>query len=232
MQVAERSLQLRRRPAPLRNAWPMGLSRKQLRQKRLLDLSVAALLLVLVAPLWILSALLVLATSPGPVLFRQPRIGFRGRVFVLFKFRSMVLSSDETHREFVRQWIRDGEKACQPSGAYKITRDPRITFIGRILRRYSLDELPQLLNVLRGEMSMVGPRPAMSYEVAEYRPSQMRRLEALPGITGLWQVSGRNRLSFERMLELDIAYVRTWSLFADLRILLLTIPVVLRGTGH
>ena len=144
----------------------------------------------------------------------------------------MFLEDDETHRCYVRRWIAAGENAGQDHGIYKIVNDPRITLIGRFLRKYSLDELPQLLNVLRGEMSMVGPRPAMPYEVAQYQPWQRLRLNALPGITGSWQVSGRNHLSFTRMLDLDFEYIRTWNLRTDLRILLRTVMVVLRGTGH
>jgi lipopolysaccharide/colanic/teichoic acid biosynthesis glycosyltransferase len=150
----------------------------------------------------------------------------------MFKFRSMVSVDDDPHREYTQIWIQEGERARQPNGDFKICQDGRITDVGRFLRKYSLDELPQLLNVLKGEMSFVGPRSAMSYEVAAYEPWHRQRLLAQPGITGLWQVSGRNRLSFERMVELDIEYVRTWSLLRDIRILLRTIPVVLLGTGH
>jgi lipopolysaccharide/colanic/teichoic acid biosynthesis glycosyltransferase len=204
----------------------------QLALKRSLDLAVAFSLLLLTAPAWIVVSICIRATSPGPALFRQVRIGRHGKEFVLFKFRTMILGSDDIHREYTRQWIQAGEGARQQNGEFKIADDERITPIGRFLRKYSLDELPQLLNVVRGEMSMVGPRPALSYEVQNYAPSQLERFVTLPGITGLWQVSGRNQLSFERMLELDLEYIHAWSIKHDLAILLRTIPIVLRGTGH
>jgi lipopolysaccharide/colanic/teichoic acid biosynthesis glycosyltransferase len=200
--------------------------------KRALDILVASTLLLLTAPIWIVACLCIRLTSPGPVLFRQPRVGRHGKEFLLFKFRSMIIGSDTAHREYTRQWIRSGEQARQENGEFKIADDQRITPAGRWLRKYSLDELPQLLNVLRGEMSMVGPRPPLAYEVENYTPSQLERLTVLPGITGLWQVSGRNRLSFDRMVHLDLEYIRTWSPARDVAILLRTIPVVLRGSGH
>ena len=208
------------------------LSPSQLVCKRALDLALVVPMLLLCAPLWLVLISWIRVTSAGPALFRQRRLGFRGREFILFKFRSMLLSGDESHRDYTRHWIRSGQSARQVDGSFKLTGDPRITRAGKFLRKYSLDELPQLLNVLKGDMSLVGPRPAMSYEVAEYQPWQRQRLNAQPGLTGLWQVSGRNQLSFEQMVNLDLEYIRTWSLQNDLRILLRTIPVVLRGTGH
>jgi lipopolysaccharide/colanic/teichoic acid biosynthesis glycosyltransferase len=144
----------------------------------------------------------------------------------------MISGSDDAHREYTQQWICEGEGARQQNGAFKLEHDSRVTRPGCFLRKYSFDELPQLLNVLRGDMSLVGPRPAMAYEVAEYAPWQRERLNAPPGISGLWQVSGRNQLSFARMVELDLEYIRNWSLMNDIRILFRTIPVVLFGTGH
>ncbi len=234
IQVAGRSILVGGRLRQSAGPYPpsFGLSRAQLRAKRALDLCAALALLVLFSPVWLMTWLLVRATSPGPAIFKQARIGLHGRKFVLFKFRSMVLAANDVHRDYVRQWIRGGENARQHNGEFKIVNDRRITPVGKFLRKYSLDELPQLLNVLRGDMSMVGPRPAMEYEVAQYQPWQKQRLQALPGITGLWQVSGRNRLSFEQMLTLDLDYIRHWSLRADLRILVRTIGVVLLGTGH
>jgi lipopolysaccharide/colanic/teichoic acid biosynthesis glycosyltransferase len=210
----------------------VALTRQQLLLKRALDLLLGIPLLALCAPLWIVCTIWIRATSPGPALFQQTRVGHRGHEFVLHKFRSMVLCSEHDHREFTRQWIRDGESARQQNGSFKLEHDSRITQAGGFLRKYSLDELPQLLNVLLGEMSLVGPRPAMAYEVAEYAPWQRDRLSAPPGITGLWQVSGRNQLSFARMVELDLEYIRSWTVMNDIRILFRTIPAVLFGTGH
>ncbi len=200
--------------------------------KRILDLVLASAALFASLPLWIVIYLAVKLSSPGPVLFRQTRVGFQESRFTLFKFRTMRSAEHDLHREYIRHWIHDGERARQGNALFKIEQDPRITPLGRFLRKYSLDELPQLFNIVRGEMSLVGPRPATPYEVAEYQPWGKQRLNAKPGLTGLWQVSGRNRLSFERMVELDIEYIRNWTFLGDLRILLRTIPVVLRGTGH
>lgn len=201
--------------------------------KRGLDLTIALPSLIAVSPLLAILGLWIRRSSEGPALFRQRRIDYRGRVFTMLKFRTMSLSGDEAlHRAYVRRWIHDGERAQQPDGSFKIADDPRITRVGGFLRRYSLDELPQLINVVRGEMSLVGPRPALAYEVEEYEPWQRERLRVRPGLTGLWQVSGRNRLSFERMVKLDVLYIRTRSFFGDLGILLKTASIVLRGTGH
>jgi len=207
-------------------------SRSKRIRKRLLDLALTVPLLMLCAPLWLMIVLWIRTTSDGPALYRQQRVGVRGTLFTLFKFRSMIAAPDSVHREYVQRWIRQGESARQAGGEFKLATDARITSAGAFLRKYSLDELPQLLNVLRGEMSLVGPRPALAYEVENYKAWQFQRLYALPGITGLWQVSGRNRLSFEQMVRLDLEYIRSWSLLGDLDILLRTIPAVLRGTGH
>jgi lipopolysaccharide/colanic/teichoic acid biosynthesis glycosyltransferase len=143
-------------------------------------------------------------------------------------------AADNVHREFVRRWISSASDATRPQGdgtVFKLANDDRITPIGRWLRRFSLDELPQLINVIRGEMSLIGPRPALPYEVEQYEPHHLRRLETLPGVTGLWQVSGRNHLSFEDMVRLDVQYLENWSLATDLKILALTMPEMVRGGG-
>jgi lipopolysaccharide/colanic/teichoic acid biosynthesis glycosyltransferase len=173
-------------------------------------------------------------SSPGPVLFRQERIGRFGRPFTFLKFRSMYANNDpKIHREFMKRVINgehDGSGDTTESKVYKMTDDPRITRVGRFLRRTSLDELPQFFNALKGDMSLVGPRPPLPYECAEYDVWHRRRvLEARPGLTGLWQVTGRSRVSFDDMVRLDLQYVRTWSLWLDIKILLKTPIAVLRG---
>lgn len=201
--------------------------------KRLFDVGGALLLLLLASPLMVSVALAIRLSSKGPVFYTQERVGYRGKVFPFFKFRSMhVGNNDAIHREYTKKWIT--ENAAHTAGAtgdapkvHKITNDPRIFRVGRFIRKYSIDELPQLLNVLRGEMSLIGPRPALPYEVDVYREWHRRRFEAPPGITGLWQVSGRNRLSFEEMIELDIDYLENWSFLLDVQILWRTVRVVL-----
>jgi len=162
--------------------------------------------------------------SPGPVLFRQPRAGRYGRPFTVFKFRSMYVNAEAELEK-----LRARNEASGP--LFKLRDDPRRTRVGRLLRETSLDELPQLLNVLRGDMSLVGPRPAILSEVAQYQDWHLKRLEVLPGITGLWQVSGRSDLTFDEMVMLDIYYGENWSLGLDLRIILRTVPQVLFGEG-
>jgi exopolysaccharide biosynthesis polyprenyl glycosylphosphotransferase len=203
--------------------------------KRVFDLVGAAFLIVLLSPLLLLCALLVRLSSPGPVLFVQKRVGRRGREFSFYKFRTMTEKArDKTHQKVMERVIREGEAPAQDGKApvFKMTDDPRITPLGRYLRRFSLDELPQLLNVLRGDMSLVGPRPALPYEVAMYSERARRRLDVFPGITGLWQVSGRNRLSFDAMIDLDIRYMENWSLGLDLRILAKTVVAVFSNRGY
>jgi len=201
--------------------------------KRASDVFVASVALVLLAPVWLLVALLIKLDSRGPVLYSQERVGMDGRVFLFLKFRTMLTGSDDrAHREYQRRYISgepDTNLGDSRRPVYKLHSDPRITRVGRVLRRLSIDELPQLLNVLRGEMSVVGPRPPIPYEVASYAPWHRRRLDMKPGLTGLWQVSGRNRLSFEEMVKLDLFYIENWSLWLDLKIILRTLPVMLRG---
>ena len=199
--------------------------------KRSLDTAVAALLLVLVSPLLLGLAIAVRLTSRGPAFFRQERLGRGGRPFMMLKFRTMYTDTDDdVHRQYVTQLLTEDAPAAGGSGGlYKLEADPRITPVGRWLRRTSLDELPQLVNVLRGEMSLVGPRPALAWEAELYRDGDHERFEVLPGITGLWQVSGRSRLSMREALALDVEYVRRQSLWLDLWILARTIPTVLRS---
>lgn len=196
--------------------------------KRTLDLVVAATLLVALLPLLALIGLAVLLDSGGPILYRGERVGRFGRPFTVLKFRSMRPNADvTTHMAFVRSLLHDGTTCA----VYKVPADPRITRIGALLRRSSLDELPQLWNVLRGDMSLVGPRPDVAYAVAEYDDWMHRRLVVKPGITGLWQVSGRSRLSLLEMYRLDLTYVAHASLRSDLSILMRTVPVVLGRDG-
>ncbi|MDT7808382.1 MAG: hypothetical protein QOJ70_2195 [Acidobacteriota bacterium] len=204
--------------------------------KRAFDLSLAALALVILAPLWIVAALLIKLGSTGPVLYRQERVGMDGRIFLFLKFRTMLTGADDReHREYQRRYIEgrpDTNLGDSHRPVYKLHDDPRVTRTGRWLRRTSLDELPQLLNVLRGDMSVVGPRPPIPYEVEAYALWHRKRLDMKPGMTGLWQVSGRNRLSFDEMVRLDLFYIENWSLWLDLKIMLRTLPVLLRGEAY
>lgn len=199
-------------------------------RKRAFDLVLATLLLVIFAPLMLAAATLIRLTSKGPALFCQTRIGRDERPFTMFKFRTMYVGlGDEQHREFTTREIL-GECGClTKDGIFRLVDDPRITPVGRLFRRFSIDELPQLFNVLRGEMSLVGPRPSLPWEVALYTAEQRQRHLCLPGLTGLWQVSGRNRLSIPEMLALDVAYARSNSLRTDLWILLRTPYAALFG---
>lgn len=205
--------------------------------KRLMDVAGSLAALVILSPLFLLIAAAIKATSKGPVFFRQRRVGQHGKSFVFLKFRSMYEGSDaKVHRDYVKQLIA-GRAKTQPAGSngcgvYKLTKDSRITRIGGFLRRTSLDELPQFINVLKGEMSLVGPRPALPYEVESYDVWHRRRLlEARPGITGLWQVNGRSRVKFDDMVRLDLQYAREWSPWLDVKILLRTPGAVVLGEG-
>lgn len=193
--------------------------------KRTFDLAVAGVLVTLLSPLFLLLALLVKATSPGPILYRQERIGLRGTTFKMLKFRSMKVNADaELHTLLDAQGTAD-------KPLFKIENDPRITPLGRVLRKFSLDELPQLLNVLGGSMSLVGPRPQRAGEVALYDDAAHRRLYVSPGMSGLWQVSGRSNLSWEESIRLDLYYVENWSLMGDVVILFKTFKAVFASTG-
>ncbi|HEY8178625.1 MAG TPA: sugar transferase [Candidatus Limnocylindria bacterium] len=192
------------------------------RSKRAFDVAAATVLLVVTAPLTASIVILIRATSRGPIIYRQERIGLAGTPFTLYKFRTMQAGAPvEVHEQFVAAMISTSAIAESP-GIYKLQGDPRITRIGKWLRRMSLDELPQLVNVLRGQMSLIGPRPPLAYEVARYAPWQHERLSVRPGITGLWQVSGRNRLTYAQMCAVDIEYIRGWSFRRDLSIALRT----------
>jgi lipopolysaccharide/colanic/teichoic acid biosynthesis glycosyltransferase len=198
--------------------------------KRVIDFLGAAVLLTCLAPILLFCAIAIRLDSAGPIIFRQDRVGERGRVFTLLKFRSMRADADPAvHQAYAAEFIRgQGEAKATANGAiYKMVDDPRITRVGGWIRRASIDELPQLWNVVRGDMSLVGPRPPIPYEVQQYKPAHLRRLAVKPGITGLWQVSGRNQTTFERMVDLDVEYIGRRSLALDLSILLRTIPVVL-----
>jgi lipopolysaccharide/colanic/teichoic acid biosynthesis glycosyltransferase len=203
--------------------------------KRAIDLLGSAFALVLLSPVFLLVAVAVRLTSKGPVLIRQARVGQYGRHFTLLKFRSMYANCNHNiHKEYVTRFIAGADDVLHTDangqGVYKLTKDPRVTPFGRILRKTSLDEIPQFLNVLRGEMSLVGPRPAMPYEVDRYETWHRRRmLAAKPGITGLWQVHGRSRTSFDEMVRLDLKYVETASLALDLKIMLQTPRAVFFG---
>lgn len=198
--------------------------------KRALDIVASTVLLIVGAPLMIGVALAIRVSSKGPIFYIQERVGYRGEVFPFFKFRSMHINNDNAiHKDYTRQWITENKAHTEGDEqvVHKIVDDPRIFKVGKFIRRYSIDELPQLLNVFRGDMSLIGPRPALAYEVEVYSEWHRRRFEAPPGITGLWQVSGRNRLSFEQMIELDIEYLENWSLSTDIQILFRTVSVVL-----
>ncbi|WP_210480590.1 sugar transferase [Naasia sp. SYSU D00948] len=193
--------------------------------KNVFDFAASFVLLVLASPVLLAAALAIKATSPGPVLFRQERIGLNGKVFSILKFRSMRVGADD---ELARLLADQG---TDDRPLFKVDNDPRITRVGRFMRKYSIDELPQLLNVLKGDMSLVGPRPQRAEEVALYDPAASRRLLVKPGITGLWQISGRSDLSWEDAIRWDLYYVENWSLIDDLLTLIRTVGVVLRSRG-
>jgi lipopolysaccharide/colanic/teichoic acid biosynthesis glycosyltransferase len=174
--------------------------------------------------------MLVWLDSPGPILFRQQRIGLGGSAFVMYKFRTMKVDSDAGIHQAYYSDLMSG--TVEPSnGLFKLSHDPRVTNSGGLLRRFSLDELPQLINVLRGDMSLVGPRPPIPYEVEQYGPREWLRLKVTPGLSGLWQVSGRNQLDFQQMIDLDLAYIERWSIWLDLWIMARTPFVVLAAHG-
>jgi exopolysaccharide biosynthesis polyprenyl glycosylphosphotransferase len=204
------------------SAWKIR--RRYFRMKRVMDVAMAVVLLLCCVPLFLCLAIVIRLDSPGSCFFRQERVGRGGKKFVMLKFRSMYHDAEERIAE-----LRDLNEADGP--LFKIRRDPRVTRVGGLLRRFSIDELPQLINVLRGQMSLIGPRPPLNSEVQQYSMRQRRRLNVRPGITGLWQVSGRSDLSFHQGVELDLAYIELCSLWMDLRILVRTVGVVLRSHG-
>ncbi|MBA3335353.1 MAG: sugar transferase [Acidobacteria bacterium] len=204
--------------------------------KRAFDISISIFVIVLLAPLWLIISVLIKFDSSGAILFRQERVGMDGRRFLCYKFRTMKTDADESvHREaYLKniEGLREANAGNEENPVFgKVKNDPRVTRTGKFLRRTSLDELPQFLNVLRGEMSIVGARPPIPYEVEEYDLWHRKRLDMKPGITGLWQVSGRNRLPFEEMVRIDLFYIENWSVWLDLKIIVLTLPAILRGDG-
>jgi lipopolysaccharide/colanic/teichoic acid biosynthesis glycosyltransferase len=202
--------------------------------KRTFDVLGSGVLLVLLAPVFLAIAALIKLKSPGPIFFRQVRVGEKAKPFTMLKFRSMHANADsKVHQQYVTQFIKSGsQNGADKKQVFKLTNDPRITPLGHILRKTSLDELPQLWNVFRGDMSLVGPRPPLFYETEQYQSWHWRRvLDAKPGVTGLWQVAGRSRTTFDGMVRLDLRYVRTRSLWTDIKILLATPAAVITGKG-
>jgi lipopolysaccharide/colanic/teichoic acid biosynthesis glycosyltransferase len=209
-------------------AWrPRGLlaaSRFERALKRTMDLLLALLATLILLPILMLTALLVAGTSQGSVLYAQQRIGRGGRPFRIYKFRSMYRNAHE-----IKERYRALNEASGP--VFKCRRDPRITPFGRLIRKLSIDELPQLINVLRGEMSLVGPRPPLPEEYGAYGPRERKRMHVTPGMTGIWQISGRSNLDFETWIDLDMRYIDTWSLWQDLKLLVKTVPAVISTRG-
>jgi lipopolysaccharide/colanic/teichoic acid biosynthesis glycosyltransferase len=202
------------------------------RLKRAFDVSFALVVMILTFPFFLLLVVLVKLDSRGPAVFSQERAGLRGEPFRMHKLRTMEWGvSDHVHREYAFQLIAENRPyvSGQKETLYKVNDDSRVTCLGRFLRRTSLDELPQFWNVLKGDMSVVGPRPPLVYELDVYEPRHVQRLAGRPGVTGLWQVSGRSRLSFERMVDLDVEYLWNWSFWGDLKLIARTIPEVMRS---
>jgi lipopolysaccharide/colanic/teichoic acid biosynthesis glycosyltransferase len=216
---------------------PKNGRRSKMGVKRMMDIAGSSLALCLCSPLLAAIAIAIKMTSRGPIFFKQQRVGQYGQSFTFLKFRSMHVNNDASvHKEFVKRLIssEEGQQPANGNGGnvYKITNDKRVTPIGKFLRRTSLDELPQFINVLRGEMSLVGPRPAIPYELAVYKTWHRRRvLEVKPGITGLWQVTGRSRVKFDDMVRLDLRYAMSWSPWLDFKILMRTPLAVIKGSG-
>jgi lipopolysaccharide/colanic/teichoic acid biosynthesis glycosyltransferase len=200
--------------------------------KRALDLLITVPLLVLLSPVLAAIAIAIKVTSSGPALFRQTRIGLGEQPFTMFKFRSMVVSAPSDDSALRKAFRDELDGVAQPENdSFKLHDDPRVTRIGKLLRATSLDEVPQLFNVVKGEMSLVGPRPALDWEHEMFTPDQQRRTDVLPGLTGMWQVNGRSRLATPEMVELDLEYVERHSIWLDIQILFRTIPTLIRGDG-
>jgi exopolysaccharide biosynthesis polyprenyl glycosylphosphotransferase len=193
--------------------------------KRLFDIAVSAILLVLLLPIFLAVGLAIRLEDPGPILFKQQRVGRWGKLFTMWKFRSMYTDAEERKKELMARNEMAG------GVLFKMKDDPRVTRVGRVIRKTSIDELPQLWNVLKGDMSLVGPRPPVPQEVDEYSLSDRRRLEVIPGITCIWQVSGRSDIPFDQQVELDVQYIQSQSFWTDIKILLKTIPALLFGAG-
>ena len=219
----------------------MGSSQLSVRAKTLLlkrapDLLLASLVLIVFSSLLFLIMLAIKIGSSGPVFYKQIRLGKGGKPFRFYKFRSMYVNADDAeHRSYVRNLIKAGSPYDVDENGkplFKICDDGRVTRVGKLIRKYNLDEFPQLFNILRGEMSLVGPRPPLPCEYKDYRNWHRKRLDGIPGITGLWQVSGKNRIPFEEMVKLDIHYLKNWSLWLDIKIILRTMPVMLKGEDY
>lgn len=211
--------------------WYTLIKKMQASIKRLLDILSASVLFVLTSPLFVLTALLIKLDSPGPVFFCQKRLGKDGKYFNFYKFRSMYAGcSEEEHKEYIRRLMTE-ELAQEDKGkrVYKLTSDSRVTPVGRFIRRLSIDELAQLFNVIKGDMSMVGPRPAIPYELQYHDEAMRKRFSVKPGITGLWQVSGRSGTTYRQMVGLDLFYIEHWSIWLDLKIMLKTVPYILKA---
>jgi lipopolysaccharide/colanic/teichoic acid biosynthesis glycosyltransferase len=213
--------------------WPPPAGASYPAAKRTLDIVIASTALVVGAPIWAAIGAAIRLTSPGPILYRGPVVGLEGRAFTYFKFRSMREGDDSHHREWLQEFVRSDRPFLDNEGlpVYKAVNDPRITPVGRLLRRLSLDEVPQLVNVIRGEMSIVGPRPPIPAEFDAYDETANRRLAVKPGITGLYQVTARSRVPFSEMLAIDLDYIRRRSLRLDLWIVLRTVGAMLKGDG-
>ena len=219
--------------APLQEA--ISINPGYLRAKRLLDIFFTLLILLPLCIVIVIVAVLIRLDSAGPIFFKQKRIGLNGREFMMLKFRSMYVNSDDrAHREAITKYM-NGQQMNDDIAAikfqYKLSDDPRVTRLGRLLRKTSIDELPQFFNVLRGEMTLVGPRPPLAYEVELYTPRDRLRLSGKPGLTGNWQVYGRSRVTFQDMVEMDIDYLQHQSFWEDLKLIALTVPVMIWGKG-
>ncbi len=207
-----------------------------LRAKRILDIVFTLLILLPLCIVILIVAVLIRLDSAGPIFYRQKRVGLRGAEFNMYKFRSMYVNSDDSlHRDAIVKYMNGQEMNVGTAAAikfqFKLSDDPRVTRVGRFIRRTSIDELPQFFNVLRGQMTLVGPRPPLPYEVAKYSPRDWLRLSGKPGLTGTWQVYGRSRVTFQNMVEMDIEYLQHQSLWEDLKLIALTVPVMIRGRG-
>lgn len=196
--------------------------------KRIFDIFISLVYIIILSPIFLLFALLVKLTSPGPIFYSGIRVGHYGKTFHFFKFRTMVIDADTIfHDDYIKRITKNEFGVERGAVFFKLQNDPRVTKFGRFLRKYSLDELPQLFNVLKGDMSIVGPRPPMIYEYEKFKDFQMKRLTVKPGMTGLWQVSGRSQTSFDEMIKLDLKYIDHQSFLLDIKIIFKTIPAVL-----
>ena len=220
--------------APAQDAIDMNTD--YLRAKRILDIVFTLLILLPLCIVFVIVAVAIWMDSKGPIMYRQKRVGLSGAEFNMYKFRSMYVNSDDSvHREAIVRYMNGQEMNVGTAAAikfqFKLSDDPRVTRVGRFIRKTSIDELPQFFNVLRGEMTLVGPRPPLPYEVALYTPRDRLRLSGKPGLTGIWQVYGRSCVAFQDMVEMDIDYLQHQSFWEDLKFIALTIPVMIRGRG-